>query len=382
MNPKTITEIRAMRDKDAIQAFVGVVVNGRPPKPPTENQQKFGEHPQSITLRDAEGEEIEVSIIRSQDHFTPAHQGKRMRFEAGEDPQGRPSGVTVNTWQGKSGDKMTKLVIDAKRGSRIYDVTEAETAQRPATSADVSGRPNAGNRAEEIASKLEWCWNRVDWLESEDLRQKLATTLFIQLSMEKVSVPRVATAADEVGNIMGMHEEYLSRPIKGSELYAVDAVDAKVDSRPPVQSQRQEEESVPALVSQPETSTTVDPPSTTVDPPSAGLAEGDPPTESDNPIFLHDALYPEFAKRRDEVWVDRFGVNVINEAMGLALEECKGDFAEAVAGIGKDLPAFEKFMFDIHQDNNQIPGLPPAGEAKPEEPEGTTAVDDEDDIPF
>lgn len=192
-----VSDIKALQNKATIKHFEGRISSGSPPKDPTPQQQRFGEHTQSIIVEDKLGDEIEVRLMRTQQHLKSSTVGHAVVFEAGEDKDGKPTGLRVEKWSGKNGE-MCILAVDAKHGARTYVMDKVapadgdSAAAHEATARPVRYQQSPGSYpANLLADKLEWCWKKVDYVESDDIRQRLATTLFIEMSRNRIDVPPV-----------------------------------------------------------------------------------------------------------------------------------------------------------------------------------------------
>jgi hypothetical protein len=181
----TVKELKEMKKKTPVHSFRGTVTTGNPPEAPSELQSKFNEHPQVLIVADDTGDDIRVVLLRASQHMKSDVIGKQIVFDSGTDDDGLPVGLYVDRWKMRNGREVVQLVVDAKGGAKSHVIKDGAAGKDPL----IRYTQSSGNVAQEMARKLEWCWNAIDWVEDENIRQRLATTLWIEMNMKKIDIP-------------------------------------------------------------------------------------------------------------------------------------------------------------------------------------------------
>ena len=96
-----ITDIKKLKDKSPVPDVRGTVEKQYPPKEPTENDIKFGQHNQSLLINDGEGEKLMVTLTKKQLHILDDVEGHEIVLTAGTNDKGESRGLLLNTWLGQ-----------------------------------------------------------------------------------------------------------------------------------------------------------------------------------------------------------------------------------------------------------------------------------------
>jgi hypothetical protein len=348
----TIKEILQRPNKANIKNFQGRIATGTAPKDPTPHQQRFGEHVQTIFVDDSAGDQIEVRLMRTSQHMDSTVAGHAVVFEAGEDKDGMPTGLRVEKWEGKNG-QMCILSVDSKHGARTYvtdripPVSEA-TATAPQEVKPLPGSATGvrydqapgGYPADKMAARLEWCWKKIDYMEDEGLRQKMATTLFIEMSRHGVEPPPIveptcheiqppepvqADAVDEPRPCEDCGEDLGHGP--GPKCGACTINSMRSKAAPEVTPEVQHEE-------------------------TPGVAPE--PTPGEEACGLYDpVLSPEFIELRG-LAIEKFGGSVWMEGFKMIYEAHEGSTIDACEQILGDTKSFKELLFDIAKDQGEL----------------------------
>ena len=126
-----ITDIKKLKDKSPVPDVRGTVEKQYPPKEPTENDIKFGQHTQSLLINDGEGEKLMVTLTKKQLHILDDVEGREIVLTAGTNDKGESRGLLLNTWQGANSNYGPSFAIKVypEATLRIIDPVGREIAQ-------------------------------------------------------------------------------------------------------------------------------------------------------------------------------------------------------------------------------------------------------------
>jgi hypothetical protein len=185
MKPKTVEEILAMPKDATVNGFHGKILDMQEPFQPTEHDKKRGRIVQLILVTDmgdSGGKSLVVSLEDPAHHLDRCAIGAEIGLEANNGERGI-TGLVVNRFTPKGGgDEKVRLVVTKNGGGRVVIPSIQETVQRPAEASPTPNHRKTKTRA--IAEHLEYCVRLIDWTEDDDLRQRYATTLFIQTARD------------------------------------------------------------------------------------------------------------------------------------------------------------------------------------------------------
>lgn len=118
---KTIAEIKAMADRDPVDAFEGVIEDVYDAKDPTPGQVKVGIHKQAVKVSQDSGDWLFVDILKKSMHLKKDCEGDTFRFESLPDDNGDKTGLKVNKWTNREGQERTNLIVSGSANMYSLD---------------------------------------------------------------------------------------------------------------------------------------------------------------------------------------------------------------------------------------------------------------------
>jgi hypothetical protein len=228
MRPKTVKEILAMPDGAIVNGFHGRISDVKKPFPQTAHDEKRGRVIQLVLVEDMDGgaDRLTVALEDPQHHVSPQEIGAEIGLEASNTDKGL-RGLLVNRFTAGDGTEKLRLMVEKNSGARVVlPAVQRVTHNKLGTPGSVPPGPPTGpaptpsrhkTKTRAMAEHLHYCVGLVDWVECDDLRQRYATTLFIQSARDCLgdadrdvpdppALPQEDGAVDEVAQEREIHD--------------------------------------------------------------------------------------------------------------------------------------------------------------------------------